>query len=112
MRPIHTNEDTQKPENRTSLALLSVLQIEEIHGHLLHRLGLPEESLICPCPNLETEEFGQVPCDRWELQTVKHASEAIGKDHPNHARADDLFAFWRPQHTPGRQSRAARQNQT
>jgi hypothetical protein len=57
MRPIHTDEDTRKPENRTNLALLSVLQIEEIRAYLLHRLGLPEGALICPCPKLETEEF-------------------------------------------------------
>lgn len=57
MRPIHTNEDTHKPENRTNLALLSILQIDEIRRYLLRKLSLPEESLVCPCPKLETEEF-------------------------------------------------------
>ena len=57
MESIHFKEDTAKPENRTNLALLSVLQIDEIRTYFVRVLHLPPESLVYPCPNLETEEF-------------------------------------------------------
>ncbi|HSW01814.1 MAG TPA: hypothetical protein VLI39_16715 [Sedimentisphaerales bacterium] len=57
MESIHFKEDTAKPENRTNLALLSILQVDEVRTYFLHTLHLPPESLICPSPNLETEEF-------------------------------------------------------
>ncbi|MBE7549647.1 MAG: hypothetical protein HS126_01035 [Anaerolineales bacterium] len=56
-KAIHFKEDTTKPENRTNLALLSILQIAEIRDFVLNALQLPQESLIYPCPNIETEEF-------------------------------------------------------
>jgi len=56
-KEFHFKEDASKPENRTNLALLSVLQIREIFNFLKIRLDLIEECLIYPCPNLETEEL-------------------------------------------------------
>jgi hypothetical protein len=57
MESIHFKEDTAKPENRTNLSLLSILQIDEMRAYFLQALRLPAESLVCPSPNLETEEF-------------------------------------------------------
>jgi hypothetical protein len=57
-RDIHINEDTAKPENRTNLALFSILMIPEIHSFVCDCLGLPHSAIIFPSPNLVTEEFG------------------------------------------------------
>ena len=54
---MHFKEDTAKPENRTNLALLSILQIKEIKTYLFDKLDLNNDCLIYPCPNLEKEEF-------------------------------------------------------
>jgi hypothetical protein len=53
---MHIKEDYVKPENRTNLALLSILQIGEVRDLLLSALGLRRDSVIYPCPNLETED--------------------------------------------------------
>lgn len=57
MASMHIHEDTAKPENRTNLALLGILQIGEIREHLLSTFDLPADSLISPCPDLRVEEF-------------------------------------------------------
>lgn len=76
MQPIHFKEDTSKPENRTNLALLSILQIDEIRTYLLRELRLPQESLICPSPNLETEEFST--SQRPDFVVRDHSDATIG----------------------------------
>lgn len=55
--PIYYKEDTSKPENRTNLALFSILMIPEIHSFVCDRLKLPKDVIIFPCPNLAEEEF-------------------------------------------------------
>ena len=55
---LYFNEDTAKPENRTNLALFSILMIPEIHSFVCDSLGLPDNVIIFPSPNLVTEEFG------------------------------------------------------
>ncbi|MGY5881925.1 MAG: hypothetical protein RTV31_16885 [Candidatus Thorarchaeota archaeon] len=55
---LHFKEDTAKPENRTNLALFSILMIPEIHSFVCNELGLPDDIIIFPSPNLVTEEFG------------------------------------------------------
>lgn len=54
---MHIKEDTAKPENRTNLALFSILMIPEIHLFLCNSLHIPTSSIIFPSPNLQTEEF-------------------------------------------------------
>ncbi len=54
---IHFKEDTAKPENRTNLSLLSILQIEEIRNFIFDKLHIKNDCLIYPCPNLVKEEF-------------------------------------------------------
>jgi hypothetical protein len=58
---MHFKEDTAKPENRTNLALLACLQVPELRTFLLEKLGLPDDVLIWPCPNMTTEEFAYPP---------------------------------------------------
>jgi hypothetical protein len=76
MGPIHIKEDTAKPENRTNLALLSTLQIDEIRTYLLRRLRLPADSLVCPSPNVVTEEFSN--CGRPDFEIRDSCEKAIG----------------------------------
>jgi hypothetical protein len=54
---IHFKEDTAKPENRTNLALFSILMIPEVHDFLCTHLEILHNIIICPSPNLQTEEF-------------------------------------------------------
>ncbi len=54
---MHIKEDTAKPENRTNLALFSVLMIPEIHSFFCNSLKISASSIIFPSPNLQTEEF-------------------------------------------------------
>jgi hypothetical protein len=54
---IHFKEDTAKPENRTNLALFSILMIPEVHDFFCTHLEIPDSMIICPSPNLQTEEF-------------------------------------------------------
>jgi len=56
-RIIHINEDTAKPENRTNLAMFSILMIPEIHTFFCNSLNIPTSSIIFPSPNFQTEEF-------------------------------------------------------
>ena len=70
---IHINEDTAKPENRTNLALFSILMIPEVRHFVLEKLEIPKDMLIFPCPNLQSEEFDQ--CGRPDFKITRSLSD-------------------------------------
>jgi len=76
MESIHFKEDTAKPENRTNLALLSILQLDEIRTYFVRALHLPAESLVFPSPNLETEEFSTSHRPDFVVRSNGHAAIA------------------------------------
>lgn len=78
-RDIHINEDTAKPENRTNLALFSILMIPEIHSFVCDSLGLPHSVIIFPSPNLVTEEFGTTMRPDFRVaRSYPRPKEAVG----------------------------------
>jgi hypothetical protein len=55
--PMHIHEDLSKPENRTNLALFSILMIPEVHEFMCQELMLPNTVIIMPSENLHSEEI-------------------------------------------------------
>lgn len=56
---IYFKEDTFKPENRVNLTLFHILMIEEVNTFFKEKLGIEENAVIYPVPNLTTEKFGE-----------------------------------------------------
>ena len=46
------NEDIAKPENRTNLALFALMNIPHFSDWIVHRLGLPQDTVIYPPQNV------------------------------------------------------------
>lgn len=85
MKPkIHFKEDTSKPENRVNISLFHLLMNSELKNFVFSKLGLENDCVIYPAPNLETEEFDTTDRPDYKIEKngklLGYIEVELGKD--------------------------------
>jgi hypothetical protein len=81
---MHFKEDTSKPENRVNITLFHLFMVDEIKQFVVSKLGLDNDCVIYPAPNLETEEFDTLDRPDYKIEVdgklIGYIEVELGKD--------------------------------